>query len=597
MSVKLTNSPVYFVDKAGEGYNFSGIKYSEAAVASPLVEDGSGQGLGHPQTSRKMCVQTTISTTVAAFKFDYDDVEKTIIVAPRKTKLNYGDAVISMKSTVAKSGLVVLEKWTSLHQGKVISEPTMKYSTTTNMLSVSVDCLEIMEGDAEKFRGFGKFRSNGGFLRNIEITTNSGEIVFNPNQPLKDAEGNLLQVEHVIGGEEYKTLNYIIGLLADQMPEGVAVWDETTGRWENEAELESLVESSMIRVTVRRWNYEQSVYDMLKAMYGNHPDFAFCDTNHQIIHSNVMAWVGNQVQIIEVPLTRTFVGKCPLFGEHIATLGMEFPELYKVLAQDVAKNQKMISAALDLAEGVIPGATDANPYGNCVIIDSFTEVVSGEKSTLDMERQEDGSTILNKIVVAGDYDLDLLSRFHRMLTKAGFEGMVIEACNDNDDVCVFALRLDTFRLLTGSASHKLVRTLFQLFSHLETSSEGDERDYNNWTGEFYRLAMMLKGGLELAVADSSSLLAKATKTTAIAFTCRVGGSMDASVGLKEFHICSELAQFWGLEAGDLIIPGRVPVPGMGVFTLVLNDNVPMGTVIYASAMQHSVQEGDMIVYV
>ncbi len=594
MSIKTVNSPVFFVDNSGEAYNFAGIEYKEAAVASPLVEDGSGQGLGHPETTRKMAVQTTISAVVPAFKFDPQDVTNTLVIAPRKTKLKFGDAIISTKSAVAKSGLLVLERWTSLNAGKVVSEPTINYNDITSMLSIKVDCLEIMEGDAEKFRGFGKFRSNGGFLKNIAITTADGCVVFNPQTALKDAEGNLLQVEHVVGGEEYKTLNYVIGLLADQMAEGQAVWDAAMGKWENEAELISLVETQMTRVVVRRWNYEQTVYEMLKAMYGNHPDFAFDDSNNQVTHSNVMAWIGNQVQIIEVPLTRTFVGKCPLFAEHIATLGMEFPQLYKVLLNDVAKNQKMIAAALDLAEGIVPGATEENPYGNCIIIDNQTMVVDGEKSTLDLARQEDGSTILNNLIVSGDYDLDLLSKLDRMITKAGFAGFVIEAFNEDDECCVFALNLATFRLLTGSASHKLIRTLVQLFVHLETPN-GDDRNYDNWENEFYRLAMMLKAGLEIAVADSNSLIAKATKTTAIAFTCRVGGSMDADVKLDEFHIHPELAEFWGLQSGDIIVPGRVPVPGMGVLNLVLNSEVPMGTAIYPSCIQHALQEGDKII--
>lgn len=592
MSVQFTQSPVFFQDLNGEGYNYAGIQYREAAVASPLVEDGSGQGLGHPEVTRKFATKKVIRTSIPVFKSSSEQVTKSLKVAPKGTWLNYGDAVISIQSAASKTGVATLERWTSLIPGKVISEPVVSINEETHNLSVSLECIEVQDGDAEKMRGFGKFRSNGGFLRNIEITSQeTDEVVFNPQQPLRKADGELAQVEHVVGGEEYKTLNYVIGLVAEQMKDGCAVWDSRSGKWENEKELMGLVEKQATKVKVRRWNYEDSCYQMLKDLYGSHPDFNFNDSLREVTHSNVWAWVGNQVQIIEVPLTRTFMGKCPIFAEHIHYLGTEFPELYKVLLDEVRKNQTLVGTALDIAQGEIPNATDENPYGNAVVFDGQTIVTEADKLTLALSQQEDGVTVVDEIGVAGDYDMQLISRMHKRLVKGGYSGVVIESVDSEGYTYSVPISLDIFRLITGSSSHKAVRLFFQILQHLEADVE--DRSYDNWEGFFYRLTRMLAGELEFIVADSNSLLAKATKTTSIAFGCRAASTLDASVRNDEMHMCSAMLKFWGLEAGDFAVLGRVPVPGMGVFKITINEDVPFGTAVVNAAMKHAVEEGDV----
>lgn len=592
MSVQFTQSPVLFQDLEGEQYNYAGITYREAAVASPLVEDGSGQGLGHPEVTRKFATKKMVRTQIPVFRATEEAVREALVIAPKKTWLAYGDAVISIKSAVSKTGIAVLERWTSLIPGKVVSEPVVKVNEETRNVSVAVECMEVQDGDAEKLRGFGKFRSNGGFLRNIEITNQAtGELVFNPMQSLRDANGNFNQVEHVVGGEEYKTLNYVIGLVAEQMKEGVAVWDSRTGKWENEQELMQLVEKQAVKVTVKRGNYEESCYQMLKDLYSKHPDFSFNDDLREVTHKNVWAWVGNQVQIVEVPLTRTFMGKCPIFAEHIHYLGTEFPELYSVLLAEVRKNQQLVGAALAIAEGEIPGATDENPYGTCVVLDGQTIVSSGDKTTINLSKMEDGVAVIDEVVVAGEYDMQFISKLHRLLAKNGFTGVVIESSDKNGDPYPVPLSLDIFKLITGSSSHKAVRLFFQILQHLEASDE--DRSYDNWEGHLYRLTRMLAGELEYVVADSNALLAKATKTTPIAFGCRAASTLDASVRKDEMHMCSAMLAFWGLEAGDLAVLGRVPVPGMGVFKITINEDVPFGTAVVNAAMKHAVEEGDV----
>lgn len=591
MSVQISESKVGFRALDGEVYSFAGIKYQVAAVASPLVEDGSGQGLGHPQVSKKKAVKSTVSAVVPALRGTEEEVTKSITVAPKGTKLAYGDAVIYQASLLSKEGRLVIEKWNSLIPGKVIGEANLRFNENNRTLAVSVDCLQIETSDAEKYRGFAKYRSNGGFLRNIKIIDQkSGELIFDPNTSLKDDKGNYLQAEHVLGAEEFKTFMFAAGIVANDLL-GEVIWDAKTGKWENEEALIKATEASARRVKVVRSNYQADAYQMFKDMYEGHPDFVFDDSTNSITHSNVYCWYGQQAEIVEVPLTKTFMGRCPLFAEHIAYLGTEFPELYKVLLEEVKVNQERIQCALDLAQGEIPNSTDENPYGNCAVIDDQTLVETGEKFKITLVESE-GVHVVDTITIpeGTEYDAKLIRKIHKKLSKH-YDGVVIESIDAEGFTYAVPLDLETFTLVTGTVSHEAFVTLARIFHQLEIDSE--DRSYDNWSGNFYRLTRMLAGSLEFLVADSNALLAKATKTGPIAFTCRAASTLDACVELDEIHFHPEHIKFWGLEEGDFFLIGRVPVPGLGVLRVVSNELVPFGTGVMNAGRKHEVEEGDV----
>jgi hypothetical protein len=589
MSIQFNQSPVFFSDKSGEEFNFSGINFKVAAVASPLVEDGSGQGLGHPETDHKKAQKSSVSLTLSAIRGDEEEIMKKLWVAGKKTKLAPGDTVIKFQNGIGSETV----KWDKVLPGKVVAEPIVRFNALNRTLDIRVECVEIESSDAEKYRGFGKYRSNGGFLTSVKVhNPTTGQVLFNPNTALKNAAGEIIQAEHVVGGEEYKTLSFIIGIVARKMEAGKAVWDSTTGKWSNEAKLMALVESEAQKVTVERSNYEESVYQMFKAMYGTHADFSFDDSTNSITHTNVWAWYGDQVEIVEVPLTKTFVGKCPLFAEHIHYIGTEFPELYKLLLSEVQKNQALVNNALAIALGDIPGATDDNPYGTCAVIDGETIVVEGEKISIKITEVEGGTSVVDEITIPEnqEFNLAFFRKLHKLLLKNGFTGVVVESFDKDGEANSVPLSLDVFTLVTGTVSQNAFVTLARLFVELET--EVDQRSYDNWEGNFYRLCRMLQGSLEFIVADSNSLIAKATKTPSIAFTCRAGTTVDASVALDEIHIHSEMLAYWNIDQGDLFVVGRVPVPGLGVLKVVANDKVPFGTAVMSAATKHAVEEGD-----
>ena len=590
MAIKFNESPVFFVDKNNEAYNFSGMNFKVAAVASPLVEDGSGQGLGHPEVSRKKAQKTSVSLTLSAIRGDEEEIMKKVWVASKKTKLQPGDVVIKYQN---KKGSETV-KWSSFLPGVIVEEPIIRFNPTNRTLDIRVECIEIESSDAEKYRGFGKYRSNGGFLNNIRVENPvTGQVIFAPELPLKDDKGEIVQAEHLVGREEYKTLTFVIGIIAEKMKAGKAVWNSKDGKWENEAELMSVVESEAQRVTVYRGNYEQSAYEMLKALHGECVDFVFDDGTNSIIHKNAWCWYGNQVEIVEVPMTKTFVGKCPLFAEHIAYIGTEFPELYKVLLGEVKNNQELINNALDIALGAIPDSTDDNPYGSCVVIDGETLVTEGKKVSISISEVEGGVSVIDDITIPEnqEFDLKFFKKLHKLLLKNGFTGIVIESFDVNGEVNAVPLSLDVFTLVTGTVSQNAFVTLARLFAELEY--EVEQRAYDNWEGNFYRLSRMLQGSLEFIIADSNALIAKATKTGPIAFTCRAGSTIHASVAMNEIHLHSEHLTYWGIEQGDLFVIGRVPVPGLGVLKVVANDKVPFGTAVMNAAIKHAIEEGDV----
>lgn len=580
MTINLETSKVAFV-KGESSYSFQGIKYSEAVVASPLVEEGSGQGLGHPEVSRKFCAKKTLSEAIPVWRFEPDHVKSRLQAREVNSKLAKGDWVVRLLLDSGK--YKTLLRWESEMEGVVISETTCSFKERTSTLRVKVDCLEVITTDAEKFRGFGKWRGNGGFLRNIEIL--DGEVIlFNPNLPLRE-DGKLVQCEHVVGGEEYKTLTYVTSLLANKTTTGKAEWDAHIGQWRNANELENLIRREARTVTVRRWNIEDSVYAMFKTLYGKDNNFTFDDSCNQVVHKDVWCWVGEHVNIVEVPLTRTFMGRCSLFAEHIHYLGTELPELYKQLLKMMKGRQDMVRDALNMA-------LQNQSLDKLLIIDAETVITEGPVGINYTTDEDTGESYIDSISVPGEFTENTFTQLQRGAEKCGFIGFLIVAeagRQDKDEACV-ALNLDLFRRLSGNTASKAARSLLELFCALEVTLE--DRCYDNWSGHFYRLARAIEGGLEILVADSSALLRKATKTPEVAFTCRVGGTIDASVARDELHICKDMATTWGLEAGDIAVPGRVPVPGMGCLKVVLNNHVPYGTVVIASATQHAIQEGD-----
>lgn len=567
MTVKLFNSPLYYATEEGL-VNYRGLPVRVAVVASPLVEDGSGHSIDHPDAEWKVACPTTVSAEIPISEEGAESIQ----VLPVGTKLNTGDAIIVQRCSLSPKGFTVLESWDRHAKGQIIGEPSFFYNYDTNVLHVSVECV-IVSTSPEKWRGYGKYRSNGGFLKSGLKVTEGDKTIFDLTAPLKE-DGKYLQSERVVGGEEYKTLMYILNLLAFKMPDKRIIWNGEA--YENEEAIIELVQAQAKRVTVTRSHIEDSVFSMFVSLYGEDADFEFDNSTNTVVHKDVWCWTGISVEIVEVPLTSEFMGKTKLFAEHIHYLGTEFPELYKVLLKELSRNQEMVNRAIQMAE-----ETAQDKY---LVIGEETEITYGEKINLNVEE----GYILD--LALPEYDLTSLKRLARMIKKAGFKGITLEGYDSNDNCYQYCLDLEVFLSLTGSISHKAIRNLFLLFQILETPcGQRTGKDCS----DIYRYLRLISGCMEAIVVDSNALLARGAKTGPIAYTCRAASTIDASVALNELHISQEMATIWKLEEGDFILPGRVPVPGVGVLRLRINDNVPLGTVVLSAATKHAIEEGDV----
>lgn len=631
----LSGSPVYFRDLKGKEHNFQGINYLEAVVQSPLVEEGSGQLLCHPENTRNFAVRTTVRTSIPGNRLGVEGIRDKIRIAGaplegrwKNRTVAYGQAVISMAYPKADGKGISkkpIEKWGELMPG-IVKEVKFHWEEETQLATVSVEMLMVMSGDNEKYRGFGKARGNGGFLRNITITqSGTGKLVFDPNQPLK-SEGRHVQVEHVVGAEEYKVLNYIIGMIAHELDK--VVWNSLTGLWEgyssdgsklSEDDLKKIIANKAKKVDVTRKWLDDRVYQMLKDLYGPKGkwyvkgEFSFDDSTNSVTHFGAPTWIGVQTQIIEVPLTLSFMGKTSMFAEHISYLGTEYPSLFGELMNSVERNSSHLEDLFDMATGVIPGANEDNPTGDALTFDAASRIIEGEKWALKKLTNEVGGTVVEELVIPPgcEFDTHFARTLGKKLKRLGFPGIVFEAYSSGDDIGVVSLSLEGFVGMTGDVAHKAFRTFSLLLQSMEVPE--DDRDHE-WDAEYYRLVRMLQGAMEFLLADSNALLAKVSKTEKCLLTARRLGTLDGSVKWDEAHAHPAFLQMFGIQPhysvrlkddgsrqtfdhegecfGDWGIHGRVPVPGSSTQKWVANPLVPFGVVCQNAALVHYQDNGD-----
>lgn len=631
----MEDCPVFFKDLCGKEHNFKGINYLEAVIQSPLVEEGSGQLLCHPESTRTFAVRTSVRTSIPGNRLGEEGIREKLRIAGFPVDggrwlnqvVGYGQPVISL-ATLNPDGkgysYQPLETWGEIMPG-VIKTIEYNWDQESKLATISVECLLVMSGDNEKYRGFGKARGNGGFLKNISIQqTGTEKLVFNPRLPLK--LNNLYQqVEHVVGAEEYKVLNYLIGMLAHELDK--IVWNALTGKWEGyndsgsklgEEELLKLLGRKAKRVEVRRDHLCPKVYEMFRQLYGEggkqyiKGEFSFNDETCSITHHAAPAWIGLQTQIIETPLTLSFMGRTSLFAEHISYLGTEFPSLFGQLMEDTIKNSENIETMFSMAKGDIPGATEENPTGSALVFDDGTLInAEGEKWSLAKFENDDGGIVCEALIMpeGTDYNIDTFRTLDQKLKKLGYPAIVFESWSSQDEIGVVCIDLKGFIGLTGDVANKAFKNVSLLFQLLEVPT--DERNHD-WDAEFYRLVRMLQGALEFIVADSNALIAKATKTTKSLLTARRLGTLDASVAWDEIHAHPAFLEMFGINAhfeirlredgtreefnyfcmGDYAVSGRVPVPGSATQKWVANNDVPFGVIAQNAALVHHQDCGD-----
>lgn len=152
--------------------------------------------------------------------------------------------------------------------------------------------------------------------------------------------------------------------------------------------------------------------------------------------------------------------------------------------------------------------------------------------------------------------------------------------------------------VSGSVSNNIAKTLIQLLLHLrvDNSASAEEieifRTSKSWEAFAYRLTSMLFGAIETSCLESDSLAGKATRTTDIAFQCRVATTIDAACKMDECLMNPEMAKYLGLRDENLLLVGRNPMPKMSTLALRTDEKVPFGVLLINALCWHAICEGD-----
>lgn len=577
----LTTSPIKFLLQDGNKVEWQGVEYRTARIQSPLVEEGSGNGIGHPEVTREFHIQTVVRGAVPFVRRD-DKMENHIYVAPIGTELKTGDVVIGYKS---KLGIVPVTTWDNYASGRVTDKPVIKVNGLTKNVNITLPCVAIAHGDVQKFRGVGKFRILP-FTTDITVTEQeSGKVVFDPRQPLTQD-----MVEHLVGDEEGKTLTQVIAMVASSMPNSEAVWDNNTGEWQHAQLLEEKIAQLAKRYIIVRSNYEQNVYEMLKDIHGGDQNFSFDDATNTIIHRNAIGYVGNTVDVIETPLTENFVGKTTLFGEHVGAIAYDYPELYKIIAADIEKNAQVVEKVLSTVDTEVSDS-------DCVIFDYVNTVIKeGKKTTIkkeDIDEQEDGSLLIYDMQVSkDDLGLTLVRKIAKAVKALGKDYLKLIAPEGHNSMAYEChLHVDVLGVIVGDTSSDAYKVLTALLTMLQQPEE--ERNSDGWDNTFRANVAILKASVEKTVATSNALMEKLNKTSKIAFTCRIANTVDAAVSIDELHIHPTLASKFDVQDGDIALCSRVPMPGVLPLTIVVNDRVPNSVVLCNAAAWAAGNEGEL----
>lgn len=604
----------------GKDASWKGHPYVVCRVQSPLVEEGSGNGMGHPEMNGKVLKyqKSVVTETIPGKLLGKAGLENTLVLPKVGDRIKPGQRIVAVKSMLNESVVIPVAKNDGVMEAIVERVETV-WNKQTSMMSIKVTLLQESGSDAQKYRGTGKYRIHD-FCRNVKVT-HKGDTIFNPKKPL--LEGG---VQHLVGDEEGKTMTQVIEMAANVIG---ATWLGSC--WDKEVEIQQWIKANHKLVKVTRSNVEPNTYALLKHKFGADPDFEFIDQLDTIIHSNANAWVGTVVEVIEVPLTETFLTSTTLFGEVIGYMAIHYPHLYGALMVDTFKNQIMAEKVYEMAkepEDLLAVVSD--PY---IVLDpSFgTKVNFGDKFNVGLATMSvlEAEAILgidegtyNGLAAQGKYlfkvdtitipvgelGLDTLRGIHKCLdtynaqfkaagAAINFQGFNVWVSNGTKDKTLHVYPAVLARA-AGTVNHNIaqgfLRILFLLATETGVVDQEVEvmRQRDSWEGLAYRLVSMLQGAIESMAVESNSLLAKVAKTGRVGFQARVATTIDKRCTIEECRMNPITAKLLGLVTGDVCLVGRNPMPKMGALRLVVDDRVPEAVLMMNALAWHAFNEGD-----
>lgn len=628
----------------GEVYRWEGVSHILMRVQSPLVVEGSGNFHYHPDLDnvdhplfKQLWQERVYNHNFAAGQFGEAATRLGTYMPSVDTEVVKGSVLIGQKRVGVKDGdLVVSDKCYNVpHKAsftcKVLDTVT-SFNKQTSNLDVKIKVAEYSNTAAEKYRGTGKGRGSS-FCRNLVVKdANSNKLLYNARKPLgMPGESNCVQF--LVSDEEGKTKLQLAEMAAHEV-KGI-VW--SGDHWENEDLLNKWIEDNRLEVVVVRKNIEPTVYSILKQKFSSDDSFVFEDEFCTVTHK-AQAWMGKVVDVVETPLTHTFVGKTSLFGEVISYLGIEHPNLYNLLMQGVVKNQVAIQELYGMVgdnSGMFDFAKD--PDLSCfshplLLLEDGGTIVEYDKNNkfkveLDVMSpsmcedlfnmtQEAWNVILStdgiskpvyikKITLpAGEIDLDSVRSINRALQEhaVGMAALGVDVSRVTffGQSMAHTYRLDALARVSATSSHNISQNLIRILMHLGVESEmgaADDqlkrlRNSGGWESVMSRLQSMLQGAIRVIAIESNKVLAKAARTEEIAFQCRAATTIDAKCPIDTALIHPDLAEKFGLISGDTVLVGRNPMPKMGALKLCVNEFAPPNTLLMNAFAWHAFNEGD-----
>lgn len=624
-----------------EVLHWEGVSHLTMRIQSPLATEGSGNFHYHPSLDdpnhpsfKGMWHERVYSHNFPSGQFGEALTKLTTYVPAVGDTLEKGDVLIGQKKFTLtgdiNSPFSLSEKCVNVphraeHRCRV-KEVQSLYNAQTSNLDVKVTVEEITQTAAEKYRGTSKGRGSS-FCRNIRVVdAKTRKSYYNPTKEL--GEDN--PIEFLLSDEEGKTRLQLAEMASHEV-EGL-VWNGD--HWENEQLLDQWIIDNRKEVVITRFNLEPTVYAILKQKFGEDESFTWEDQTRTATH-RAQAWMGKVVDVVETPLTHTFVGKTSLFGEVISYLGIEHPALYNLLLDGVTKNQAAISELYSMVgdhfdKFNFENEPDAEAFANPIILleAGGTEVVYGKRVEVEFvlltpEQCEDlfgmppevyqaylttpgvaKPLAVSKITIPGEeITLATLRAIQRAANASEIPAKVgVDASRfcflGQDKAHVY--RLDALARVSATTSHNISQNLIRMFMHLGVDSNmgtgdqslGELRQKGGWESVMSRLQSMLQGAVKTLSVESNTILAKAARTEAVAFQCRAATTIDGTCAIDQALIHPDLAEKFGLVNGDTVLVGRNPMPKMGALKLFISDRAPRNTLMMNAFAWHAFNEGD-----
>lgn len=628
-----------------EVLHFLGDKAPAGVFNSPLMNQGSGTIPANVFAMAMAKFEEDTTVTFSIIAAHGMGKEQSYYVRPAGTILNYGDIVggrvnKEMPATPGIEDAVGLDQivtWNHRTQGIILPANGESYGTlneVTNTWTVKIPVCKISQGEIaedgaiikrgtpQKYRGGLMEKGRTLHIDNLfiyEMIGNGEDIkalsdilslpeVFNPNVDIRQPEHST-KLHRCSGREVGKTpRGFVVSAVADQLPEGHATFDTTTGEWDRWEEIEGLAEKNSKMYVVVQLGVEKNFWNSMKRRFGNDSNFIFFahEGRLSIAHKCVPGLVGTDVSIVEVPLTEDFAGWQSKFFDDRLYKNVSNGLLGELLEKESAKTEPYNELLFSMVKNE---KVEGRQY---IVIHPLTTALSIGKESSDISlstREINGEYYLTNGSLPG-YSPSI--KFGNQLQKwlKAQSKLVSEQTGKEVNFIGFDFRIgnrsqvvipQVVSKLSGTVSQNLFRALVAMTYHYasmprvwnETLGVFENKPATKgWDAELTRHIGTFQGALKNMVISSDATMAKIAKTIPCFATGRVAGSCSDKVEMGKVYLNPVTAEFYGTQSGDRFCCDRVPQPTSVYLEVVVEEWVDPWTFVVSFLDMHAGNEGE-----